>query len=113
MAQDAQSTGRRRTLLALSWLVPLSLAAAQEAELRALWVMRWDYRTPADVRQIVRKAAQYHFNAILFQVRGNGTVCYRSDIEPWAEEFGGQDPGWDPLQTAIAEAHEAGLTLHA
>lgn len=82
-------------------------------ELRALWVTRWDYRSPEDIRAIVCNAAQYHFNTLLFQVRGNGTVSYRSELEPWAEQFGGTDPGWDPLQTAIDEAHARGIALHA
>ncbi|MBC7187528.1 MAG: family 10 glycosylhydrolase [Calditrichaeota bacterium] len=102
--------GITRKLALLCLLAPL---AVRGAELRALWVTRWDYRTAEDVRAIVQNAAQYRFNTLLFQVRGNGTVCYRSSMEPWAEEFGGQDPGWDPLQTAIDEAHARGIALHA
>lgn len=114
MAQGGQTRNRGSALLfTFLSLVSLEGARGQEGELRALWVTRWDYRTPADVRAIVRNAAQHNFNTLLFQVRGNGTVCYRSNIEPWAEEFAGQDPGWDPLQTAIDEAHAAGIALHA
>jgi uncharacterized lipoprotein YddW (UPF0748 family) len=57
---------------------------------------------------------------ILFQCRGNATVFYRSDIEPWAWELTsstpatlGNDPGWDPLQTAVDYAHQRGIELHA
>ena len=50
---------------------------------------------------------------ILFQVRGNGTVFYPSEIEPWASELGGKDPGWNPLETAIQIAHQFGIQLHA
>ena len=60
------------------------------------------------------------FNVILFQVRGNGTVFYPSDIEPWAWELTSQgpettgtSPGWDPLKIAIEEAHRQELELHA
>jgi len=53
------------------------------------------------------------FNTVLFQVRGNGTVLYRSRIEPWSEEFAGRDPGFDPLAIACREAHKRGLSLHA
>lgn len=85
--------------------------------MRAIWVTRGDYRTPADVNAIVQNSADAGFNAILFQVRGNGTVFYRSEIEPWAEELmrgaAGDDPGWDPLQTAIDAARAAGVELHA
>ncbi|HOE96195.1 MAG TPA: hypothetical protein PK847_06365, partial [Candidatus Sumerlaeota bacterium] len=49
---------------------------------RILWVTRWDYRTPEDVRQICYNAAAGRFTDILFQVRGEGTVFYKSDLEP-------------------------------
>jgi len=85
-------------------------------EVRALWVTRWDYSSPADLRTIVRKAADAHFNVIWLQVRGQADAYYRSSLEPWAARLSGtlgHDPGWDPLGLAIAEAHAAGLQLHA
>ncbi len=80
---------------------------------RGVWVTRWDYRTEKDVREVVRNCDSLGFNTILFQVRGNGTVFYPSRIEPWAEEFGFKDPGFDPLATAIDEAHRRGIALQA
>ena len=74
---------------------------------QAIWVPRWDYKTADDVRSIVRNCARAGFDTVLFQVRGNGTVAYRSRIEPWAEEFGFRDPGFDPLATAVARARAA------
>jgi uncharacterized lipoprotein YddW (UPF0748 family) len=91
-------------------------AAIPTSEGRALWVPRWSYKTAADVRTIVKKAASANFNIILFQVRGNGDAYYSSVYEPWADRLTGtlgRYPGWDPLQLAIAEAHAAGLQLHA
>lgn len=85
-------------------------------EARALWVPRWSYSTAADVRSIVSKAAEANFNILLFQVRGQADAYYRSSYEPWADRLTGtlgQDPGWDPLATAIEAAHAAGLQLHA
>ncbi len=80
---------------------------------RAIWVTRWDYRTANDVKQIMANCKSLGLNTVLFQVRGNGTVFYRSSIEPWAEEFGYKDPGFDPLALAIAEAHRRDMQLHA
>jgi len=95
-------------------------AAERDSQVRAIWVTRWDYKTEADVRTIVSNCAAMHFNVILFQVRGNGTVFYPSEIEPWAWELTsdgpgttGKNPNWDPLQIAIKEAHQHGLELHA
>jgi uncharacterized lipoprotein YddW (UPF0748 family) len=102
---------------------------AADTEIRALWVTRMNYKTAEDVNKIITNAYNYHFNMILFQVRGNGTVFYKSKYEPWAWELTstststtssveavqslGQDPRWDPLATAIDTAHALGLELHA
>ena len=87
-------------------------------EVRALWVARWDFRTEADVRAIVARAALLGFNRVVFQVRGQANAYYRSDLEPWGEELEGPpelggDPGFDPLATAIDEARRRGISLHA
>ncbi len=81
--------------------------------MRAVWVTRWDYRTAEDVREIVRNCDDAGFDTLLFQVRGNATVFYRSSLEPWAEQLGWRDPGFDPLALAIELAHERGMDLHA
>ncbi|GAB4319440.1 MAG: hypothetical protein Kow0059_13440 [Candidatus Sumerlaeia bacterium] len=87
---------------------------------RAIWVTRSQYHSAADVRAIMENCAAAGFNDVFFQVRGNATVFYRSQIEPWAWELTGEgpqnlgrDPGWDPLATAIEEAHSRGINLHA
>ena len=81
--------------------------------IRAIWVTRWDYKSPADIARVMDNCKSAGFNTVLFQVRGAGTVCYPSKIEPWADEFGGRDPGFDPLAVACKEAHRRGLSLHA
>jgi uncharacterized lipoprotein YddW (UPF0748 family) len=94
--------------------------ANRPAEVRALWVTRFDYKTLEDVRLIVANAASVGFNTLYFQVRGDGTVCFPSKIEPWFWQLTGddpsttgRDPGWDPLATALREAHARGLKLQA
>ena len=86
---------------------------ASRASIRAIWVTRWDYKSPAGIAAIMENCRQAGFNTVLFQVRGNGTVFYRSRIEPWAEELGGRDPGFDPLALACREGHRRGLSVHA
>ncbi|MGD2109781.1 MAG: family 10 glycosylhydrolase [Phycisphaerae bacterium] len=81
--------------------------------IRAIWVTRWDYKSPSDIAVIMENCKAAGFNTVLFQVRGNGTAFYRSKIEPWADELGGRDPGFDPLKVACEEAHRRGLGLHA
>ena len=81
--------------------------------IRAIWVTRWDYKTAEDITKVMHNCRAAGFNTILFQVRGNGTALYRSRLEPWAEELGGRDPGFDPLTVACDEAHRRGMALHA
>lgn len=92
---------------------PAPEAASAPAALRAIWVTRFDYRTPADVDQIVESCAAAGFDTLLFQVRGNATAFYGSELEPRAIELEGEDPGFDPLARALARSRERGIALHA
>ena len=80
---------------------------------KAIWVTRWAYRSPDDVRQIIASCASSGFDTVLLQVRGNATVFYPSRLEPWAEEFYHRSPGFDPLAVACREARRHGIQLHA
>ena len=80
---------------------------------RTIWITRWDYRTETDVRTVVENCHRAGFDELLFQVRGNATTFFPSTREPWAEELGGADPGFDPLALALELAHERGLSLQA
>jgi uncharacterized lipoprotein YddW (UPF0748 family) len=91
-------------------VVPLPLAARDE---RAMWVTRFDYKSEADIAEIVRRCDNLGIDTILFQVRGNATAFYPSSIEPWAAELGGKDPGFDPLAVALREAHAREIELVA
>jgi uncharacterized lipoprotein YddW (UPF0748 family) len=91
-------------------------AAAEEV--RAIWITRWDFKTEADVRKLIAGCAALGLNRVIFQVRGEADAYYRSSFEPWAEDLEGApekggDPGFDPLRTAVEEAHRRGIALHA
>ena len=83
------------------------------APIRAIWVTRFDYKTPEQVATVMRNVADAGFNTVLFQVRGDGVAEYASRVEPWSERWGHAHPGYDPLAVAVEEAHERGLALHA
>jgi len=100
----------------ISSLVMLVGGCSQPPEVpiqQAIWVTRWDYKTQDDVEQCIQNVADGGFDTVIFQVRGNGTVFYRSQLEPWAEEFDHTDPGFDPLAIACQEAARHGLAIHA
>lgn len=89
---------------------------AQEA--RAVWLSRYDWSTATDLTDMIDSAAAANFNLVYFQARGRSDAYYRSSLEPWAHRGAGtgfvlgQDPGWDPLYTALSRARARGLQLH-
>ncbi|MBV1937570.1 family 10 glycosylhydrolase [Streptomyces sp. BV286] len=61
-------------------------------------------------------AVRRRLNAVIFQVRPTADALWPSPYEPWAQYLTGvqgRAPGWDPLGTAVKEAHARGLELHA
>ncbi len=81
--------------------------------MRAIWVARYHYHNPDDIRTIIENCAAIGCDTVLWQVRGEATVAYPSQIEPWSREFGFRDPGFDPLAIAVQEAHRRGLRIEA
>src|SRR5262245_37141783 len=70
----------------------------------------------AELLAIFDKAVALKLNAVVLQVRPMCDALYKSDLEPWSEFLTGalgQDPGYDPLELAVREAHARGLELHA
>lgn len=64
---------------------------------------------------ILDKMKAGNMNAVCFQVRSLCDAMYKSSYEPWSAALTGtrgKDPGYDPLQFAIDEAHKRGLELH-
>ena len=100
---------------------------AHDREFRAAWVATvWGINFPsstssvsaqqAELVDILDALAAHGFNAVVFQVRPEGDAFYASTLEPWSRFLTGtmgQDPGWDPLDYLITEAHARGLEVHA
>jgi uncharacterized lipoprotein YddW (UPF0748 family) len=106
--------------LAAVFLVVLNTIPSSQPAVRALWVTRFDYSTSEDVRSIINNVGDAGFTDVFFQIRGNATTFYKSELEPWAYELSGKDvtklgtdPGWDPLQLALDTAKPHGLRVHA
>ncbi|HEY0133175.1 MAG TPA: family 10 glycosylhydrolase [Nannocystis sp.] len=60
--------------------------------------------------------AQAGLNTVILQVRPECDALYASEIEPWSRYLTGtqgEDPGYDPLEFAVTQAHARGLELHA
>jgi uncharacterized lipoprotein YddW (UPF0748 family) len=98
------------------WIVQsagISGAAADGAEIRALWVTRASLTSPASVASLVTTAHTEGFNALLVQVRGRGDAYYTSDLEPRAADLARQPSSFDPLAAVLAAAHASGIRVHA
>jgi uncharacterized lipoprotein YddW (UPF0748 family) len=62
------------------------------------------------------RSARDRLNTVILQVRPTADALWPSPYEPWSQFLTGtqgRDPGWDPLGTAVHEAHARGLQLHA
>ncbi len=90
-------------------------------EFRATWVVTWEYingsstveQNKARIRRILDEHKAANMTSVIWQVRQAGTAYYNSSFEPWGSYAGSKNPGFDPLQYAIDEAHKRGLELHA
>ncbi|MEU6355618.1 family 10 glycosylhydrolase [Streptomyces sp. NPDC047072] len=128
---------RAFALAALSTLTSASGAAAEPApgprwrrtgEMRGVWLATVSNRDwpskpglgvvqqKAELIAHLDRAAGDRLNAVMFQVRPTADALWPSPYEPWSQYLTGtqgKDPGWDPLGTAVTEAHGRGLELHA
>ena len=112
---------RKVVLFVIAVLYTGALFAQDNTEFRATWVITWNIyggSQPAEtikarIRKILDDHQQANMNAVVWQVRQGGTSYYRSNFEPWGEYLGSSDPGFDPLEYAIEEAHNRGMELHA
>ncbi|UAN60316.1 glycoside hydrolase family 10 protein [Serratia sp. JSRIV004] len=55
-------------------------------------------------------------NTVFFQVKPDGTALWASKILPWSDVLTGNigdNPGYDPLQFMLDEAHKRGMKVHA
>ena len=99
--------------------------ALPAGEWRAVWVsyLEWaalDFSSEAAFRagaaQLLDNCVSLGLNTVLAQVRPFGDALYRSALYPWSHlctGVQGQDPGFDPLDVLITEAHDRGLSLEA
>ena len=99
--------------------------ALPAGEWRAGWVsyLEWaamDFSTEdafrAGVVQLLDNCTGLGLNTVLAQVRPFGDALYRSSLFPWSHlctGVQGQDPGFDPLDVLLQEAHARGISVEA
>lgn len=105
---------------------PVGTTKIPKHEVRAAWLttfggLDWPKTTDIDEQkrsllEIIQRLKAANFNTIFFQVRGRGDAMYNSNYEPWSDRLTGilgKNPGWDPLDFVLREAHARGMEVHA
>ncbi|SCG64544.1 Uncharacterized lipoprotein YddW, UPF0748 family [Micromonospora echinaurantiaca] len=98
-------------------------------ELRGMWIttvnnIDWPSRrglptetVQAEFRAWLDLAVRNNHNAVFVHVRPSGDALWPSSYAPWSEWLtgrrDGRDPGWDPMEFMVAEAHARNLEFHA
>ncbi|WP_233745719.1 glycoside hydrolase family 10 protein [Leptodesmis sichuanensis] len=111
------------------WQPQPTIAVSHPREFRAAWITSvwnkdWPSRSGLSSQQqqvelttILDQLQATNFNAVVLQVRPEGDALYRSTLDPWSHWLTGQqgkapEPFYDPLEFAIAQAHQRNLELH-
>nr|WP_231584132.1 family 10 glycosylhydrolase [Domibacillus indicus] len=117
-------------VLGMSLVPPQSEAAAStlpKREMRAAWiatVQNSDMKAGMSKAQYTAWARQTldglkasKFNTVIYQVKPTNDALYPSKLAPWSAYITGKsqgtNPGYDPLQIMVDEAHKRGMELHA
>jgi len=54
----------------------------EDAEVRAMWVVRFTITLPEAIRLLIDQAKRYGYNTLIVQVRGRGAAFYNNGLEP-------------------------------
>ena len=108
-----------------------SQRAEQPDEVRAIWLSYLDLKPmllnsddssvgqeqfTKNIEQAFDNVKALGLNTVIAQVRPFSDALYESELFPWSYLAGGEegvDPGFDPLEIMVEEAHERGLRLEA
>lgn len=106
--------------------VPEVNVSGPSEEVRAVWVSYLEYQSVLQgktkkqfsnsIKTMFENVAADGFNTVFVHVRSHSDAMYDSDIFPWSvycTGTEGNDPGYDPLEIMVNEAHRAGLYIEA
>lgn len=97
-------------------------------EFRAVWIatvsnLDWPSRRglsvedqQKEITEILDNVQKWKMNAIVIQVKPSSDAFYKSDLSPWSKYLTGKqgvDPGYDPLDFIVQEAHKRNIEVHA
>ncbi len=99
---------------------------APTGETRAVWISYLEYQSimqgksksqfTNSIKTMFANIASDGFNTVFVHVRSHSDAMYNSDIYPWSvycTGTEGNNPGYDPLEIMVNEAHNKGLRIEA
>ena len=105
---------------------PVQNTYAPSGETKAVWISYLEYQSimqgksksqfTSNIKTMFGNLANDGFNTVFVHVRSHSDAMYDSDIFPWSvycTGTEGKDPGYDPLEIMVSEAHSAGLKIEA
>lgn len=97
-------------------------------EMRGVWIasvlnIDWPSKKRLSVEEqkqefikILDNVKEWNMNAVFVQIKPVGDAFYPSKFSPWSEYLTGkqgENPGYDPLEFMIEEAHKRNIEFHA
>lgn len=120
---------RKGLIIILFLLIFITAFGGNKREFRGVWIatvgnVDWPSKPGLSVEQqkeeyirILEDLKKMNMNAVLVQVRPAADRFYATPAyEPWSKYLTGEkgkDPGYDPLDFLIDEAHKRGMEFHA
>ncbi|MBQ3530316.1 MAG: family 10 glycosylhydrolase [Oscillospiraceae bacterium] len=105
---------------------PIENTYSPSGETKAVWISYLEYQSilqgksksqfTSNIKTMFSKLAEDGFNTVFVHVRSHSDAMYDSDIFPWSvycTGTEGKDPGFDPLEIMVSEAHSADLKIEA
>lgn len=106
--------------------IPVTNVSGSSEETRAVWISYLEYQSilqgktkkqfTGNIKTMFSNIAADGFNTVFVHVRSHSDAMYDSDIFPWSvycTGTEGNNPGFDPLEIMVTEAHSAGLKIEA
>ena len=103
-----------------------SYSAVNYSEVKGIWISYIELAAllqgqskegfRSNIAAVYENCADLGINTVYVHVRSHSDAYYRSELFPWSKYVTGtlgKDPGYDPLEVMISEAHKRGISFHA
>ena len=101
-------------------------SSAIDGEIKAVWISYLEYQSilagksekefKSSIKTMFANLVEDGFNTVYVHARSHSDAYYASDLYPWSVYCTwteGKNPGFDPLEIMVKEAHSDGLKIEA